>query len=593
MTLTKSTFKVLNALRDEAVHTQRHIATATGLSLGTVNTAYRALVDAGLVDSFSVTPAGFEALSPYKVDNAIIMAAGLSSRFAPLSYEKPKGVLTVRGEVLIERQIRQLQEVGITDITVVVGYMKEAFFYLEDKFGVTIRVNTEYSVRNNNSTLMLVREKLGNTYVCSSDDYFTENVFEPYVFEAYYPGVFFAGETNEYLLDTARDGRITGVTIGGRDKYGMLGHVYFDRAFSETFVRILVDEYDRPETAGKLWEDIYRAHLDELRMVMRPYESGVIYEFDSIADLKEFDHDFIENVDSAILDNICRVLDCSRGDVEGIVPIKEGLTNLSFRFAVRGESYVYRHPGVGTDEIINRASEAFSQAIAKKLGIDDTFIYEDPVEGWKISRFIDGCVSFDYHNEDHVRRAMELGRRLHNSGAKSEWSFDAYRDAVAIVELLGRKSYPSFPDREELGRNAGVLDAFVRADRVEPCLCHNDFYSPNFLVRGEEMYLIDWEYSAMSDYASDLGTFICCSDYSLDEARHVIELYFGRTPTDAEMRHCLAYVALAAYYWFVWALYKESTGDPVGEWLYLWYRTAKVYSALALKLYGAAPGQVA
>ena len=46
MTLTKSTFKVLNALRDEAVHTQRHIATATSLSLGTVNTAYRALVDA-------------------------------------------------------------------------------------------------------------------------------------------------------------------------------------------------------------------------------------------------------------------------------------------------------------------------------------------------------------------------------------------------------------------------------------------------------------------------------------------------------------------------------------------------------------------
>ena len=593
MTLTKSTFKVLNALRDEAVHTQRHIATATGLSLGTVNTAYRALVDAGLVENFSVTPAGFEALSPYKVDNAIIMAAGLSSRFAPLSYEKPKGVLTVRGEVLIERQIRQLREAGITDITVVVGYMKEAFFYLEDKFGVTIRVNAEYSVRNNNSTLMLVREKLGNTYVCSSDDYFTENVFEPYVFEAYYPGVFFAGETNEYLLDTARDGRITGVTIGGHDKYGMLGHVYFDRAFSETFVRILVDEYDRPETAGKLWEDIYRAHLDELRMVMRPYEPGVIFEFDSISDLKEFDHDFIENVDSAILDNICRVLDCSRGDVEGIVPIKEGLTNLSFRFVVRGESYVYRHPGVGTDEIINRASEAFSQAVAKKLGIDDTFIHEDPAEGWKISRFIDGCVPFDYHNEDHVRRAMELGRRLHDSGEKSEWSFDVYRDAVAIVELLGRKSYPSFPDREELGRSAGVLDAFVRADRVEPCLCHNDFYSPNFLVRGEEMYLIDWEYSAMSDYASDLGTFICCSDYSVDEARHVIELYFGRTPTDAEMRHCLAYVALAAYYWFVWALYKESTGDPVGEWLYLWYRTAKAYSALALDLYGATPGQVA
>jgi len=29
----------------------------------------------------------------YQVDNAIIMAAGLSSRFAPISYEKPKALI--------------------------------------------------------------------------------------------------------------------------------------------------------------------------------------------------------------------------------------------------------------------------------------------------------------------------------------------------------------------------------------------------------------------------------------------------------------------------------------------------------------------
>lgn len=55
--------------------------------------------------------------------------------------------------------------------------MKEALFYLEDAFGVKIRVNEQHASRNNNFTLMLVREQLGNTYICSSDDYFTENVF--------------------------------------------------------------------------------------------------------------------------------------------------------------------------------------------------------------------------------------------------------------------------------------------------------------------------------------------------------------------------------------------------------------------------------
>lgn len=42
----------------------------------------------------------------YKVDNAVIMAAGMSTRLAPLSYETPKALLNVHGEVLIERQIR-------------------------------------------------------------------------------------------------------------------------------------------------------------------------------------------------------------------------------------------------------------------------------------------------------------------------------------------------------------------------------------------------------------------------------------------------------------------------------------------------------
>ena len=81
--------------------------------------------------------------------NAIIMAAGTSSRFAPLSYEKPKGLLEVKGEVLIERQIRQLKEAGIDDITVVVGYKADLFMYLKDKFGVEIVINEDFNRYNN------------------------------------------------------------------------------------------------------------------------------------------------------------------------------------------------------------------------------------------------------------------------------------------------------------------------------------------------------------------------------------------------------------------------------------------------------------
>ena len=89
----------------------------------------------------------------YHVDNAVIMAAGTSSRFAPLSYERPKGLITVKGEILIERQIRQLKESGINDITVVTGYKAKEFQYLKGKFGIQLVNNPYYNTRNNNASI--------------------------------------------------------------------------------------------------------------------------------------------------------------------------------------------------------------------------------------------------------------------------------------------------------------------------------------------------------------------------------------------------------------------------------------------------------
>ena len=118
------------------------------------------------------------------------MAAGTSSRFAPLSYETHKSLLTVRGEVLIERQIRQIRDAGIDSVVLVGGYMKERFAYLREKFGVTIVDNPEYTCRNNHSSIYAARHLLGNSYICSSDNYFSRNPFESCVDDAYYAALY-------------------------------------------------------------------------------------------------------------------------------------------------------------------------------------------------------------------------------------------------------------------------------------------------------------------------------------------------------------------------------------------------------------------
>ena len=80
-----------------------------------------------------------------KVRHAVILAAGAATRFVPLSLEQPKGLYTVNGQALIDRQIEQLLEAGIKDITVVLGYKKEMFAYLAPKYGVRLIDNPEYN----------------------------------------------------------------------------------------------------------------------------------------------------------------------------------------------------------------------------------------------------------------------------------------------------------------------------------------------------------------------------------------------------------------------------------------------------------------
>lgn len=541
-----------------------------------------------ITDDGKITPVGLDVLEPYKVRNAVIMAAGMSTRFAPLSYEKPKGLLVVKGEVLIERQIEQLLAAGISDITVVVGYMKEQFFYLEDKYGVSIVVNEDYYRYNNTSTLMRVLDKLNNTYICSSDNYFTENVFEQYVYQGYYSAVQSSEKTNEYCLTTDANGRITDVTVGGADAWYMLGHVYFSHDFCEKFIPLLQEQYNtNPAVKEMLWEDLYMCHLDTLSLYIRKYDDSIIKEFDSLAELREFDDHYINNTGSGIFKNICSVLQCEDKDIIDIVTIKKGLTNTSFQFTCNEQKYVYRHPGVGTDAYINRNSEAFSMQVAKELELDDTFIYMHPEQGWKLSRYIDEAHTLDYHDEREVRTAISMMKKLHDANVVSDYDFDIWQETRNFIDRIAEKGRNDFADFQKLYDTMEHVYQLTVLDEVPKRLCHCDCYDPNFLVgKDGKMYLIDWEYSGNDDPANDLGTFICCSDYTYEEALAVLKLYYGRELTIQELRHTVAYIAIASYYWYVWAIYQESVGNTVGEYLYIWYKDAKFYAVRALELYG-------
>lgn len=598
-------FDVLRAIAETSFVSQRSLSEELDISLGSVNAALRELVSEGSLDEKrEVTAKGKDFLEAHRVRHAVILAAGAASRLAPLSFERPKGLFKVRGEVLIERLIRQLRAAKIDDICIVVGHMKERFYYLEDRFGVKLIENPDHLHRNNNGSVSIARDHLKSAYICSSDQYLEDGFFRTYEYSSYCTAVYYDRANEEQALKLGGKDRITGIQLGAAvDAWCMQGPAYLDEKTAESYLAILDREYDEPETAGKLWERILLDHARELEVIARKVGKHVVREFDYLDDLTSFDTDFLENVDSEILDNICRTLRCERSDISQVEPLLTGLTNLSVLFDCKGGRYVYRHPGAGTDEIINRRAEVFAAHVARGLGLDTSFVYEDEDQGWKISHFIPNCVEFDYFNAAHVSEALAVARKLHESAVVSPWSFDFYKESVKIEKLLRADYYPFPEDFADMQRAVSALVPAMRAGAGNPVLCHNDFYGPNLLTREQVVFpdgsqkdidicLIDWEYAAMGDYGYDIGNFVAQgSGYTVQQAIDILPKYFGREPREDEVFHCLACVAVVGWYWYVWGMYKESKGASMGQWLRIWYTSAKEFTASVSKMLDKASGE--
>ncbi len=586
--MTKKEFSLLYAVKKYGLQSHRNIRDITKLSTGYISQTLKTYVEKGLVGEDGITDKGIEALLPYRVDNAIIMAAGMGTHFVPFTLEKPKGLLVVKGEVLIERQIEQLQEAGVKEIVIVLGYKKEMFFYLESKYeGLKFIINPEFNTKNNTHTLYLAQRYIKNSYICSADDYFEENPFDEYVYQSYYAGVHVESKTNEWYMVPDGKMNISKVKKTGTEGYIMLGHAYWNRAFSSAMVDLLNEDHDIGNYDQELWEQILLENVKKLPpMEIKVYPKDTIFEFDSLEDLREFDSDYVDRTHTKIMQNIAKVLECKESDILHFKAIKEGLTNTSFVFEAVGKKYVYRHPGDGTEAIISRTHEKKALELAKSIGVDPTFIYMDAEKGWKISAFVDGIRTPDYGSFDDSKRVLAVLRSLHAKKLSVDWSFMPWEEACKIEALL-RSEKGGIADREFDMLKERVEKCYRKCsdDGTEMCFCHCDTYAPNWMLTDTQTILIDWEYAGNADPGCDIGTYIMDAMWEIEDAEKFIMEYCGEDMTETQLFHYLAYTAIVSYYWYVWALYREACGAVMGESLYNWHIMAKRYSKYLVEKY--------
>ena len=585
--MTREQFNILNNLYDASCGRAQCRADLFLSHTLREKKSYSALTETGLIDKDAgcLTPAGRSALEPYRVDNAVILAAGSATRFVPLSLELPKGLYEVRGERLIERQIQQLHEAGIRDVTLVLGYKKELFEYLAEKYGVRLVFNPAYNVKNNIESLLAAKQFLKNTYICVSDSYYTENPFHSFEYRPFYSGYSTVGREDEMYAHIDASGRILSIEPGEDGGLMLLGHAFWNEDFSRRFIELARADESVGLYDDKFWEWLVRDRLDQFpALYFKEYAPGTIYEFDYFEQLRQFDVGYASHARSDILRNIKLVFRCDEEDIVDFRSVSEGLTNISFVFQIDGTDYIYRHPGEGTENIIDRRNEKTSLIKARELGIDPTYIYMDVIEGWKISRYIHDFRMPDYGSFEDSKKIVALLKKLHSSPVSLDYGMRPWEDALAMERLLKEKDPTCFDAHESLKNRIGRLVQMTVGDGVEKCFCHGDTYRPNWMIRPDgSVILIDWEYSGCSDPGIDVGYYIVDAQYDFDEARRFIREYIKDDPSEKKEFHFMAYTAIIAYYWFVWAMYRESCGANMGRALSDWLGMAEKYAAFLLQ----------
>lgn len=568
---------ILMELQRSGSTSQRALARAVGHSLGVVNRSLKALHEAGYIDDgCRPTEKAAAELRARQPRQAVILAAGAGMRMIPLNMEVSKGLLEVNGEVLIERLIRQLQEVGIRKIYVVVGFMKEKYEYLMDAYGVELIVNPEYAVKNNLHSLYLAREHLTNAYVIPCDSWCSHNPFSREELYSWYM------VTDRFDLDSSvrvsHKGELIAVPKGTAGN-SMIGICYLTQPDSDTVCTRLEAMNAEPRYDDVFWEETLR---DKGRMIVpaRLMDAGEIVSIKTFEQLRELDSQS-DHLKSEAIRTICDALHADMEEITQVTVLKKGMTNRSFLFSCKGKRYIMRIPGEGTAQLVDRRHEAAVYQAIREKNICDDIAYISPDNGYKITEYLADARVCNPEKAEDVRRCMQRLREFHELRLTVAHTFDIFGQ-IEFYESLWNGAPSIYKDYRQTKENVFSLRGYIDAHVQERVLTHIDAVPDNFLFvkrddGSEEIRLIDWEYAGMQDPHVDIAMFCIYALYDRRQVDETIAAYFPDGCSETVRLKIYCYIAACGLLWSNWCEYKWTLGVEFGEYSLRQYRYAKEY----------------
>lgn len=553
---------------------QRELAEQLSVSLGKVNQIISKLKQEKFIDeNNNITLKTRNYFKKHHPQNAVILAAGYGMRMVPINTEEPKGLLEVKGETLIERLIKQLHEVGVQDIKVVVGFMKEHYEFLIDKYNVKLVVNSHYKDWNNIYSLFLVKDDISDTYILPCDVWFEKNPFSTIEDESWY--LFGEEQVSGSNWQVKNNEKVRFSSSKGNK---MIGLAYLNEMQGKNISKLLEKSIEEKQYTS-FWEDVLENKKNFLLKgkLISDNSHAEINSYEQLLDL-DSGSTHLKNDAIEIIEDILKV---NKKDIHNIHTLKKGMTNRSFIFTVNNKRYIMRIPGEGTDKLIDRKEEYDVYQRVKKEPYTEKILYLNPDSGYKISEFLEDTRNSDANNIQDVKKSMSVLRKFHNQNYQVDHTFDLWKQ-IDFYESL-RKTASAYRDYEEIKDWVLKLKPFIEDNVTKWSLCHIDANYDNFLIdQNNNVFLIDWEYAGMQDPDLDIAMYAIYAGYTKEKIDQLINIYYENKVSNNLRYKIYAYVAVGGLLWSNWCEYKQSLGLDFGEYSLAQYRYAKEYSKLVL-----------
>ena len=225
-------------------------------------------------------------------DKAIIMAAGLGQRMKPITEHIPKPLIEVNGRRMIDSIIDALYKNGIRHIYIIVGYLKECFRILQQKYPhIHLIENPYYQTCNNISSLYVARKHLGNCIILDGDQIiYNDEILKPCFEKSGYCSIWTEEYTKEWL-QTVKNGKVISCSrTGGSHGWQLVSVSFWNKKDGHKMQELLETEFIQKNKTDVYWDDIALfLHPEEFDLGIRPIHQTDIAEIDSYAELVRID----------------------------------------------------------------------------------------------------------------------------------------------------------------------------------------------------------------------------------------------------------------------------------------------------------------